>query len=57
MPLPKGAKLDDLKASFRNGILEISVPMPEIPKARKIEIEAKEDVKRIEPKPELKKAA
>jgi len=57
--LPTGAKLDDLKASFSNGILEISVPVPEIPKARKIEIEAKEkeDVKRIDTKPEMKKAA
>lgn len=55
--LPTGAKLDDVKASFTNGVLEISIPVPELPKARKIEIEAKQDVKRIETKPEMKKAA
>ena len=39
--LPEGVKTDLMKASFVNGILEISVPAPVIAKARKIEIEAK----------------
>ncbi len=40
--LPEGAKVEELKAKFANGILEITVPVPEtIGKARKIEIETK----------------
>ena len=46
--LPEGVKADELKAQFTNGILEITVPMPTISKARKIEIETKEEVKSIE---------
>jgi HSP20 family protein len=29
IPLPDGAKLEDTKANFRNGVLEITVPIPE----------------------------
>lgn len=54
--LPEGVKTDELKAKFSNGILEITVPAPAIVKARKIEIEApKEEKKLIET--EAKKAA
>ncbi len=54
--LPEGVKTDELKAKFTNGILEITVPVPAITKARKIEIEApKEEKKLIET--EAKKAA
>ncbi len=54
--LPEGVKTDELKAKFSNGILEITVPVPAISKARKIEIEApKEEKKLIET--EAKKAA
>jgi len=54
--LPEGVKTDELKAKFSNGILEITVPAPTIGKARKIEIEApKEEKKLIET--EAKKAA
>jgi len=56
--LPEGVKTDELKAKFANGILEITVPAPApaITKARKIEIEApKEEKKVIET--EAKKAA
>lgn len=28
VPLPEGVKLDDVKASFADGVLEVSVPMP-----------------------------
>ncbi len=49
LPLPEGVKADELKAKFTNGILEITVPVPTISKARKIEIEtSKEGVKTIE---------
>jgi len=54
--LPDGVKTEDLKAKFTNGILEITVPAPALAKARKIEIEApKEEKKVIET--EAKKAA
>lgn len=54
--LPEGAKTDELKAKFTNGILEITMPAPAVTKARKIEIEApKEEKKLIET--EAKKAA
>jgi HSP20 family protein len=52
--LPEGVKTDELKAKFSNGILEITVPAPAVPKARKVEIETRE-VKAIEG--EAKKAA
>jgi HSP20 family protein len=54
--LPEGAKIEELKAKFTNGILEITVPVPEVPKAKKIAIETK-DVKQIESEPKVKKAA
>jgi len=54
--LPEGIKTDELKAKFTSGILEITMPAPAISKARKIEIEApKEEKKLIET--EAKKAA
>jgi HSP20 family protein len=37
--LPEGVKTEALKATFNNGILEVSVPAPANPTARKIEIE------------------
>jgi HSP20 family protein len=41
VPLPEGAKLEDVKATFTDGVLEVSVPLPPPPetKARKVEIE------------------
>lgn len=41
MPLPRGAAVDDVKASYHDGILEVRVPLPvaaEVPTGRKIEI-------------------
>lgn len=41
IPLPEGANLEQAKASFNNGILEVSVPVPQAePKRREIPIEA-----------------
>jgi HSP20 family protein len=54
--LPEGVKIEELKAKFTNGILEIAVPVPELPKAKKIAIETK-DVKQIEEEPKIKKVA
>lgn len=41
IPLPEGVKLDDVKATFSDGVLEVSVPLPAIveAKVRKIEIQ------------------
>lgn len=56
LTLPDGVKTEDLKATFTNGILEISVPVPVLPKAKRISIETK-DVKQIETEPKVKRAA
>jgi HSP20 family protein len=41
VPLPEGVKLDDVKASFADGVLEVSVPLPAKPKANvtKVKVE------------------
>ena len=42
VPLPEGVKTDDVKATFKDGVLEVTVPLPlaEIePKTRSIEIQ------------------
>ena len=41
VPLPEGAKVDDVKATFSDGVLEVSVPLPARPAAKvhKVEIE------------------
>jgi small subunit ribosomal protein S8e len=49
-------KVRALKANFANGILEISVPVPEVPKAKKIEIKTDEP-KKIAAETTVKKAA
>jgi HSP20 family protein len=54
--IPEGVKTEDLKAAFANGILEISVPVPEVPKAKKIEIKT-EEPKKISAETTVKKAA
>ncbi len=41
VPLPEGVKLDDIKATFADGVLEVSVPLPAQPakNSRKVQIE------------------
>jgi HSP20 family protein len=42
VPFPEGAKLDDVKATFADGVLEVSVPLPakaEAAKPRTVQIE------------------
>jgi HSP20 family protein len=54
--LPEGVKSEELKATFTNGVLEVTVPVPTMIKARKIEIETPlEEKKPVET--EAKKAA
>lgn len=42
VPLPEGAKADEAKATFKNGVLEVVMPAPErrIPQGRRIEVKA-----------------
>jgi HSP20 family molecular chaperone IbpA len=49
--LPEGVKLEEVKATFSDGVLEVSVPLPARPEAsvRKVQIE--------EPKKTAKSAA
>lgn len=54
--IPEDVKTEDLKAAFANGVLEISVPIPEVPKAKKIEIKT-EEPKKIAAETTVKKAA
>jgi HSP20 family protein len=51
VPLPEGVKLEDVKATFSDGVLEVSVPLPARAEAnvRKVQIE--------EPKKTAKSAA
>jgi HSP20 family protein len=51
VPLPEGVKPEDIKATFADGVLEVSVPLPAKPQTnvRKVQIE--------EPKPAAKSAA
>jgi len=44
VPLPEGVKLEDVKATFADGVLEVSVPLPAKPEAkvRKVEIQESE---------------
>lgn len=41
VPLPKGVKADDVKATFNNGVLEVTVPLPAAaaPNGKKIPIQ------------------
>ena len=41
VPLPGGVKLEDVKATFADGVLEVSVPLPATaePAVRKVEIQ------------------
>jgi HSP20 family protein len=38
IPLPQGAISDQAKASFRDGVLEITMPAPPMSKGRRLEI-------------------
>jgi HSP20 family molecular chaperone IbpA len=39
MTLPEGAKVDELKATYRNGVLELSAPVSPELAGRKIPVE------------------
>lgn len=46
--LPKGIRPDSMKAEFKNGVLEVTVPMPESVSPKTIEIEVSGEQKKIE---------
>jgi HSP20 family protein len=45
VPLPEGAKLEDVKAAFADGVLEVSVPLPAKVEAKPRTIEIQEGAK------------
>jgi HSP20 family protein len=45
VPLPEGAKLEDVKATFADGVLEVSVPLPARPEAKVRKVEIQESAK------------
>ena len=47
VPLPEGVKLEDVKAVFVDGVLEISVPLPIRAAAKKLNVEIQEPAKTV----------
>jgi HSP20 family protein len=45
VPLPDGVKLEDVKATFSDGVLEVSIPLPAKPEARVRKVEVQEAAK------------
>jgi HSP20 family protein len=45
VPLPEGAKVEDVKATFTDGVLEVSVPLPARPEAKVRTVEIQEPAK------------
>ena len=45
VPLPEGAKIEDVKATFTDGVLEVSVPLPARPEAKVRKVEVQEVAK------------
>jgi HSP20 family protein len=45
MTLPEGVNTEQIEATFKNGILEITVPAKEVPKSKPIEIKTEEEKK------------
>ncbi len=45
VPLPEGVTLKDVKATFTNGVLEVTVPLPVRPAAKTLKVEITENAK------------
>ena len=45
VPLPEGTRIEDVKATFSDGVLEVSVPLPAQPEAKVRKIEIQESTK------------
>jgi HSP20 family protein len=49
VPLPDGVRLEDVKATFSDGVLEVSVPLPAKPEAKVRKVEIQESEKAAKP--------
>jgi len=49
VPLPEGVTLDDVKATFADGVLEVSVPLPAVTAAKVRKVEIQEPAKASKP--------
>jgi HSP20 family protein len=49
VPLPEGVKLEDVKATFADGVLEVSVPLPARPETNVRKVEIQEPAKAVKP--------
>ena len=47
VPLPEGVKLEDIKATFADGVLEVSIPLPARAEARVRKVEIEEPAKAV----------
>lgn len=45
IPLPEGLKIEDVKATFTDGVLEVSIPLPARPAAKVKTVEIEESTK------------
>ena len=45
VPLPQGVKLEDVNATFSDGVLEVSVPLPNQPEAKVRKVDIQEPAK------------
>jgi HSP20 family protein len=45
VPLPEGARIEDVKATFADGVLEVSVPLPARPEAKMRRVDIQESAK------------
>jgi HSP20 family protein len=49
VPLPEGVRLEDVKATFSDGVLQVSVPLPAKPEAKARKVEIHESAKAAKP--------
>jgi HSP20 family protein len=49
IPLPEGVKVEDVKATFTDGVLEVSVPLPAKPQAAVRTVEVQDGAKATKP--------
>ncbi len=47
MTLPEGVKVDQIKANYNKGLLEITLPAPEVVTRKKIHVETVEEPKKL----------
>jgi HSP20 family protein len=49
VPLPEGVKIEDVKAIFADGVLEVSLPLPARPEAKVHKVEVQDAIKAAKP--------